>query len=396
MVILGGMASSGVQVARGLVDLTRDRRAARYEEIAGWWAAVEAGEWHGTGQRSPSAWIATLTGESVSQCKRLLFLGERLTKMPHVADLFRLGLVSESAVSLIAEAWSETVVDAFARDELLLADWAQRRPYAEAKTMIEAWAARERANVLADKEETAFEARHLSVTKLGPQSMGKVTGHLDQEGTTLVRAALSMLSVPSEGDTRTIGQRHADALVTMAKFTLAHFEQPVGTKRRPPRAHITLSYEQLTAGTGTSLLDDELITAERARRLACDAGIHRLVTVGGSAIIDYGRQTRTVPDPLWQLLVARDRGCRFDGCEIPAELCDAHHAIHWSDGGETAPDTLVLLCWFHHHVLHEQHWRLEPLGAGQFELLTPNGEYARFSPPRLDVVTRPDQLLLVP
>ena len=390
------MSSSAVREATLLVDLTCDRRAARYEEIAGWWAAVEAGEWYGQGQRSPSAWIAARTGESIPACKRILFLGERLTKMPHVAHLFQLGLVSESAVSLIADAWHETIVAAFERDEVLLADWAQRRPYAEAKAMTEAWTARERANAVADREEATFEARHLSVTKLGPQSMGKVAGQLDQEGTSIVRAALSMLSVPVEGDMRTIGQRHADALVTMAKFTLAHFEQPVGTRRRPPKAHITIAYEHLTAGAGAGLLDDELITPERARRLTCDAGIHRLITVGGSAIIDYGRQTRTVPEPLWQLLVTRDRGCRFDGCEIPAEMCDAHHAIHWSDLGETAPDSLVLLCWYHHHWLHEQRWRLEPLGAGHFELTQPNGHPQRFSPPRLDVLTRPDQLSLVP
>lgn len=75
-------------------------------------------------------------------------------------------------------------------------------------------------------------------------------------------------------------------------------------------------------------------------------------------------------------------------------MCDAHHAIHWADGGDTAPDNLVLLCWYHHHVLHEQHWRLEPLGAGHFELSDHRGEYRRFSPPRLDVITRPDQLVL--
>jgi hypothetical protein len=71
--------------------------------------------------------------------------------------------------------------------------------------------------------------------------------------------------------------------------------------------------------------------------------------------------------------------------------------VHWSDLGDTAPDNLVLLpCWFHHHRLHEQHWRLEPLGAGQFEQRNSSGEHQRFSPPRLDIITRPDQLLLVP
>lgn len=389
------MMSISGERADQLAELTCDRRAARFTEITGWWAAVDAGEWHGRGYRSPSAWMAAATGEPIGACRRVLHLGERLTKMPHVADLFRVGLISEAAVSVIADAWHETTARAFARDEVLLADWAQRRPFAEAKTMIEAWSARERKNSLDEREAASFEARHLSVTKLGARAMGKVVGQLDHEGTALVRAALSMLSTPTEGDSRTVGQRHADALVSMARFTLAHHEQPVGTKRRPPRVHVALAYEHLVAGMGSSLLDDQLISAERARRLACDAGIHPLITAGGSAIIDYGRQTRSVPEPLWRLLAERDRGCRFHGCDVPAEMCDAHHAIHWADGGDTASDNLVLLCWFHHHVLHEQHWQLEPLGAGHFELRTASGSYRPFSPPRLDVLTRPDQLQLV-
>ncbi len=147
--------------------------------------------------------------------------------------------------------------------------------------------------------------------------MGNVTGQLDNEGTALVRAALSMLSVPSEGDTRTRGQRNADALVAMARFALAHYDRPVGTKRRPPKVDVVLSYESLLSGAGISLLDEHLITPDSARRLACDAGVHRMITHAGSAIVDYGRQTRSVPDALWRLLVERDRGCRFAGAKCP-------------------------------------------------------------------------------
>ena len=378
-----------------LAELTCDRRAARYREIVGWWEAVDAGDWRTAGTyRSPSAWMAAATSEPVRACARTLHLGERLQVMPHIADLFRLGLVSEAAVSLAADAWHPATADAFERDELLIADWMQRYPHGEARTLIEGWAATERQNSVEEQERHDFESRKLSVTKHRDR-MGEVKGQLDNEGTAVVRAALSMLSQPSDGDQRTRGQRYADALVTMARFALAHDDRPVGTKRRPPKANISLSYEALLTGNGISLLDDHVISPDAARRLACDAGVHRVITHAGSAVVDYGRQTRSVPDPLWRLLVDRDGGCRFPGCEIAAEMCDAHHAIHWADGGETDAFNLLLLCWFHHHRVHEQHWQLEPLGAGHFVLRSPTGQFHELSRPRLDLLTRPDRLHLV-
>ena len=91
------MTSIAGEQADQLAELTCARRAARYVEIVGWRDAVEVAEWVGKGYRSPSAWMAAATNEPVGACKRILTLGERLHKMPHVADLFRLGLVSEAA-----------------------------------------------------------------------------------------------------------------------------------------------------------------------------------------------------------------------------------------------------------------------------------------------------------
>jgi hypothetical protein len=51
------------------------------------------------------------------------------------------------------------------------------------------------------------------------------------------------------------------------------------------------------------------------------------------------------------------------------------------DDGHTEPDNLVLLCWFHHHLLHEQHWSIEPLGGGHFNLNDPHGGAQILRPP---------------
>ena len=73
-------------------------------------------------------------------------------------------------------------------------------------------------------------------------------------------------------------------------------------------------------------------------------------------MLDVGRRTRTIPPALRRALEVRDRGCRFPGCHT--RFCDAHHVRHWADGGETSLANTVLLCAFHHALVHEGGWRV--------------------------------------
>jgi hypothetical protein len=36
----------------------------------------------------------------------------------------------------------------------------------------------------------------------------------------------------------------------------------------------------------------------------------------------------------------------------------SHHLVHWIQEGRTELDNLVLLCYRHHHLVHEGGWRL--------------------------------------
>jgi uncharacterized protein DUF222/HNH endonuclease len=88
------------------------------------------------------------------------------------------------------------------------------------------------------------------------------------------------------------------------------------------------------------------------RRLACDAAITRVVMGPESEPLDVGRTTPVVPAGLRRAVTARDRGCRFPGCDRPPPWCDAHHVLHWADGGATSASNLVLLCRRHHRMVH--------------------------------------------
>jgi hypothetical protein len=89
------------------------------------------------------------------------------------------------------------------------------------------------------------------------------------------------------------------------------------------------------------------------RRLACDASVTRIVLGPRSEPLDVGRRTAVVTGALRRALIARDRACRFPGCDRHHGWCDAHHVRHWADGGATGLHNLVLLCRRHHRAIHE-------------------------------------------
>ena len=128
------------------------------------------------------------------------------------------------------------------------------------------------------------------------------------------------------------------------------------------RPHITLTVgvDFLRSGEGTAEFDlTGPVSGSVARKLTCDASIRRMVLSGASEPLDVGRATSIVPGPLRRAVIARDHHCLFPGCDRPPGWCDAHHVVHWADGGETALGNLVLLCKRHHGIVHTGGFSLE-------------------------------------
>ena len=126
--------------------------------------------------------------------------------------------------------------------------------------------------------------------------------------------------------------------------------------------------------TGHAALEDAdglRVSAETARRMACDAGAVVMHHAADGAVLDVGRKTRTIPPALRRALQARDGQCRFPGCN--ARRCDAHHVRHWADGGKTRLDNLVLLCRRHHRAAHEEGFAVRMDATGEAEFHWPDG-----------------------
>ena len=121
------------------------------------------------------------------------------------------------------------------------------------------------------------------------------------------------------------------------------------------------------------------VSAETARRLACDAARVEMQHGPDGEILGVGRRTRTISPALRRALAARDGQCRFPGCGN--RRCDAHHVQHWADGGETVLDNLVLLCRRHHRAVHEEGFRITLDAAGDVQFTRPDGRPFPAAPP---------------
>jgi hypothetical protein len=98
------------------------------------------------------------------------------------------------------------------------------------------------------------------------------------------------------------------------------------------------------------------IRPETARRLACDAEIIPALLGSRGEVLDIGRKTRTIPHALRRAVILRDRHCAHPGCRRRARRCQVHHIIHWADDGETCLENCVLLCSYHHQLIHHSGW----------------------------------------
>jgi hypothetical protein len=115
-----------------------------------------------------------------------------------------------------------------------------------------------------------------------------------------------------------------------------------------------------------------MISAARARWLACDGTISRLVMGPDGLPLDVGRTQRVVPAHLRRAVEQRDGHCVFAGCSAPTHWCDVHHLVHWIEGGDTSLDNSGLVCERHHTKVHHG-FRIERDPGGRWHTYRPDG-----------------------
>jgi hypothetical protein len=324
------------------------------------------------GAPSTVAWLSARCRMSPGRAADMVCVSRRLPELPETARALRDGEIGFQHASVMAHTAGDVGAEAVREAEPDLVPAAQRLGVREFGYLTRRF--RECVDpdgALADANHD-HERRRLHIS----QTLGgrwRLDGWLDTEGGALLKTALNPLMKPIPDDPRTGSQRCADALLELCRRQLDAGTLPIVGGQRP---HLWVTVPAATLGGEPGSPGGEMrwagpVVGEVARRLACDAVITEITVGPRGEPLAVGRPKRTIPAALRRKLVARDGGCRGPGCTRPPEWCQPHH-IHWrSRGGPNVLENLVLLCQFHHGLVHEHGWRIVWVSDTQIEFVPP-------------------------
>jgi Domain of unknown function (DUF222) len=342
------------------------------------------------GQKSTASWLRSHTRLSDAAARRLIDSGRALEQLPAVDQVFAAGAISAEAVTAVAPI---ATPDRLARAAELGVDVAE---IAATLAVLATEVSHRRL-----REAVGFYTRHLDPDGAEPDPTegrsltmsrllgGAFTGSflLDAVGGEKVATALESIAAASRcpGDARTAAQVRGDALVQLCDLALASGQLPI-LRTVKPHVGVLIGIEDLVdpatgVDAGTTGLG-AAISAARARWIACDGSVSRILMGPDSVPVDMGRDRRVAPPALRRAVELRDQSCVFAGCEAPAWWCEVHHVLHWGDGGETCLENSALLCERHHGKVHHG-FRIDRDPDGRWHTYRPDGtEIVLFAPLR--------------
>lgn len=377
---------------------------------ADWSETFESGaQWALDGARSGSAWIAARAIEHPASARSRVHAGRDLRALPTMAEAALRGDVRMGHVRLLATAarakphrWQ-----ALPAIEALATTTATELPETQFARFVERWAAmvdaEHDARLRAEGVEVPVvdhaaveqaERRELFLSRYGSDGMWALSGTLDTETGLALSLALESVCEAIRGDDRerSLARLRHDALGVLLSGQLSaglpvhkgvrpHLMVVVGEECGRPDAVGDALSAGLAAPSSAELLDRTdgaagalWLTGLGRQRLACDAVVQPLVVDDGGVPLRLGRAVRVVPPALRRVVDIRDRHCQFAGCTAPAMWSQAHHMVHWEDGGATDERNLVLACQPHHRSIHEYGFRLRWSRDGsRIETVRPDG-----------------------
>ncbi len=355
-----------------LVDDVRrlhQKISSQQRELLASLAALEEREaWLDDGARDMAHWVSMQLGVSYWKASRWLAAGVALRDLPETERAFESGDLS------IAKVVELTRLATPSRERGLIA-WAERVSSGAIRRRADLENRIERHEVQDAEESRAVswwyfdEGRRFALEAELPASAGaKVARALD-------RLAGELPQMPDGDPASLVEQRRADALVLLcggAKATATDDADRttivIHTKATPDGS---IANGQ-TEGGG-------VVPSRSLERLLCNARVQVVEEDEAGNALALGRLTRIPSGWMARQVRYRDQECRFPGCGA-RRFTEAHHIVWWSKGGRTDLENLLLICSFHHKLVHEHGWVVKRAPDGDPRWFRPDGTRYRAGP----------------
>jgi hypothetical protein len=333
------------------------------------------------GNRSTAAWLSPRVGTTRAAAGARMKVARSLRDMPLVASSWGRGRLSYAKVQLFAAFVTPAALPAFERDQEVLVGMAECHTHGELRDIFLRWSAHadpegnDKSEARRHRERTAYLSPswagggdlRSSLTAEVFLQLSQVIGNVADEMRRADRRTL-----PRE-EWRTEAQLRHDALGEVALRAAAWKAEKMPAAN--PVLTLTVAWAALKAGIGVATPHGEAISAETAKRWACQAGISPLLFGPNGEPIYMGRAKRLFSPEQRRAIAARDGGCCWHGCNEPPEKCDAHHTEEWlEDDGPTDVDKGVFTCRTagHHWAVHEGGFTIRRID-GQTIIYRPDG-----------------------
>jgi hypothetical protein len=360
----------------------------------------DRGGWCGDGIRSCAHWLTWRAGMSLRTGVERLRVAHALQNLPRISEAFAAGKLSYSKVRAITRiAGSDTATLTRIAAEIAAGTSELRHtsvadPQTAERVLLNLALSGTASHV--ERVVQAVRRRHTPPTD--HTARRSLSWQWDDDGTLLLRARLTpdqgaalIAAIEAQMPPRTptahpvapsphdlnqraveqepgpaadrVAARRADALLTL-------ISPDTDEKLARDAAQVVV---HLDASTGAARLEGgPQIPDATAERLACDARVQALLNDRTGNRMYLGRARRlATPAQIAALTVRDGAGCQFPGCTHTRHL-HAHHVRHWLHGGRTDVDNLILICSFHHQVLHDHGYRIHRQ-PGRWQFLRPDG-----------------------
>jgi Domain of unknown function (DUF222)/HNH endonuclease len=296
---------------------------------------VDTGVWDVPGVRTVEQWVAWKTGLAPARAKQTVQIASRSHELPVTLQSFAEGEVSIDQVAVVAKFTP-------ARNDVEVAGIAKHATVSQLRAKLGSyWKVVVPTEV--PGEPIGAESERVDVAMVFFDDDGRWRLHADysaERGAALQKALDEARDALFQAGNTNV--TWADAFEEVCLRSLG----TVTSVSRSDRYRVIVHIDE----DGGWLNGGQHVKDSVLKQILSNTSIQALFERGGRPV-NLGRSARVVPHKLAALIVDRDRMCRNPLCTATKGL-EAHHVVHWTDGGPTDTCNLGALCRHCHRAHH--------------------------------------------